>query len=158
MAYARNPTWVDYPDTSTLITAYALNRIEDGLVAAANVADAAGDVIVTDSVTLSIPGAATVQTGAIRLYNDDGATRDMSKVRVSAGTAPTGAALIVDVLKGGTTIFSGAKPQVAAGANTGTASPTTSAWADGEYLTVDVTQIGSTVAGANVTVTVVFSK
>lgn len=92
----------------------------------------------------------------MRLYNDTGATLTMSKVRVSAGTAPTGAALIVDVKKNGASIFpTTPKPQIAASAFTGTAVPDTTAWAVGEYLTVDVTQVGSTVAGSNVTVTVV---
>lgn len=104
---------------------------------------------------LSIVGAATVQTGTARLYNDTGSTLTISKVRVSAGTAPTGAALIIDVKKNGTTIFpTTAKPQVAAAANTGTAVPDTTSFANGDYLTVDVTQIGSTVAGSNITVTI----
>lgn len=41
MAYARNPQWKDHPDTSTPITAAALDNIEDGLRLAAAVADAA---------------------------------------------------------------------------------------------------------------------
>lgn len=104
---------------------------------------------------LSIVGAVTVQTGTARLYNDTGATLTITKVRVSAGTAPTGSALIVDVKKNGTTVFpTTAKPQVAATANTGTAVPDTTAFANGDYLTVDVTQVGSTVAGSNLTVLV----
>jgi hypothetical protein len=92
----------------------------------------------------------------MRLYNDTGTTLVISKVRVAASTAPTGSALIVDVKKNGTSIFpTAAKPQIAAGANTGTAVPDTTSWLDGEYLTVDVTQVGSTVAGSNLTVTVV---
>lgn len=107
------------------------------------------------SPTLSIVGAVTVQTGTLRLYNPVERALTITGVRVSAGTAPTGAALIVDVKKGGTSIFpTTPKPRVAIGANTGTAVPDTTAWAAGEYLTVDVTQIGSTVAGSDVTVTI----
>lgn len=31
MAYTRNPTWQDHPDTSTPITAAKLEHIEDGI-------------------------------------------------------------------------------------------------------------------------------
>ena len=34
MAYTKNPTWVDYPDTSTPVTAAKLNNIEDGIYTA----------------------------------------------------------------------------------------------------------------------------
>ena len=70
---------------------------------------------------LSVVGPVTVQTGTARLYNDTGAALTLTKVRASVGTSPTGAALIVDVKKSGTSIFpTSAKPQVAAGASTGT--------------------------------------
>lgn len=105
--------------------------------------------------TFTIVGAATVTTGTVRLYNPAERALTISGVRVSAGTAPTGAALVVDVKKGGTSIFpTTPKPRVAAGANTGTATPDTTAWGVGEYLTVDVTQIGSTVGGSDVVVTI----
>jgi hypothetical protein len=39
MAYSRNPTWVDGVGGGTRIDASPLNRLEDGLVAAAAVAD-----------------------------------------------------------------------------------------------------------------------
>lgn len=39
MSYTRNPTWVD-GEGNTLITAALLNHLEDGVVAASNVADA----------------------------------------------------------------------------------------------------------------------
>lgn len=41
MAYQKNPTWKDKPSEDTPITAAALNRIEDGIEAAAETADAA---------------------------------------------------------------------------------------------------------------------
>lgn len=72
-------------------------------------------------------------------------------------TAPTGAAIIVDVLKSTTpngafaTIFSSV-PQIAAttfsGNSTGFASVNLSA---GDYLRFDITQVGSTVAGSSLT-------
>jgi hypothetical protein len=104
-----------------------------------------------------ISGAVTVRTGAFRVYNDSGRTRTIRAVRASAGTAPTGATLIVDVNKGGTTIFGtqANRPTIAISGNTNkTTGMTVTTWADGEYLTVDVDQIGSTVAGSDLTVVV----
>lgn len=107
---------------------------------------------------LAWAGAVAVAAGTMRVYNDDGAARTIEKVRVSAATAPTGADLIVDVHKGGTTIFTtqANRPKVVAGANTGTAVPDVTAWADGEYLTLDFDQVGSTVPGSDVVVSVTY--
>lgn len=67
-----------------------------------------------------------------------------------ADTAPVGAALIVDVLKNGVSVYA-SKPQVAAAANAGTAgSLSTLALAAGDRLTFSCTQIGSTVSGGGV--------
>ena len=181
MAYTQNPPWVDYPNTTTLITAVALQRIEDGLSVAAGVADTAQAGLagkantshthtasqITDldtamppvvtTRTFSTTGPVVVTTGAHRLYNDTGGTLTITNVRASVGTAPTGAALIVDVNKNGTTIFTTQtnRPTIAVSGFTDTADAIqVSAWPVGEYLTVDVDQIGSTVAGSDLTVTV----
>jgi hypothetical protein len=106
--------------------------------------------------TLSVLGPVQVAAGNLRLYNDTGVALTISKVRLAVSTAPTGQALIVDVKKDGVSIFpTTPKPQIAAAANTGTAVPDVTAWADGSYLTVDITQVGATVPGSNLTVTVV---
>lgn len=108
----------------------------------------------------TIEGALSVVAGKFRIYNNFGATKTISKVMLAANTAPTGAAVIVDVLKNGVTIFTNPanRPQIAAGANTGSStSIDVASWADGEYLTVSVAQIGSTVAGADLTIHVVYS-
>jgi hypothetical protein len=68
----------------------------------------------------------------------------------SCGTAPTGADLIFDIEKNGTTIYT-TKPQIAAGATTLTAGTLktdgTEDFAAGDVLTFGVTQIGSTIPG-----------
>jgi hypothetical protein len=112
------------------------------------------------SETFGVSGAVTTRTGAQRIYNDSGRTRTIVAVRASAGTAPTGASLICDVNKGGTTIFGtqSARPTIAVSTNTNkTTGHTVTTWADGEYLTVDVDQIGSTVAGSDLSVTIEWS-
>lgn len=116
---------------------------------------------VYDSETFSYSGTLVTATGAHRLYNDDGATRTIQSVRASVGTQPTGASILVDVNLGGTTIFStqGNRPTIAVSTNTDeSGTPDTTAWTDGGYLTVDIDQIGSTIAGADLTVTVVYTK
>ena len=79
-----------------------------------------------------------------------------------AGTGPTGAALVVNILKSsnqGTTwtslwASSANYPQIAASAVSGsTATFTTTTFTAGDILRLDVTQVGSTIAGNNVTVT-----
>lgn len=71
----------------------------------------------------------------------------------------SGTVLTVDVNKNGTTIYTtqGNRPSIAiSGVTNKSAAPDVQAWADGEYLTVDVDQIGSTIAGGGpLTVTVV---
>lgn len=122
--------------------------------------DSKADVSHTHVVGRTYPyshsGDLSVLTGAHRLYNDTGATLTITKVRASVGTAPTGADVLVDVNLDGTTIFTGGvdRPQIAAVAFTDVGVPAVTAWPDGSYLTVDIDQIGSTAAGADLTVTI----
>ncbi len=106
--------------------------------------------------SFSRAGTLTTGTGAHRLYNDSGATLTIKAVRVSVGTAPTGASIIVDINVSGTTIFStqGNRPTIAASGNTSgkVTNMNTTTIADGSYFTVDIDQIGSTIAGADLTV------
>lgn len=107
-----------------------------------------------------IQSAVATNTGSLRLYNHFGEAKTISAVYLDIATAPTGAALIADLHKGGTTIFTNQahRPQIAAGANQGsTTTIDVATWNDGEYLTLDIDQVGSTVAGAWLTVTIVFA-
>lgn len=108
--------------------------------------------------TISQGGALTATAGVARLYNDSGRTLTITAVRTHVGTAPTGATLIVDVNKNGTTIFTtqGNRPTVAISGNTSgkVTNMDVTSLADGDYLTVDIDQIGSTVAGSDLTVTI----
>jgi len=61
----------------------------------------------------------------------------------------------VDVNLNGTTIFGtqANRPTIAiSGTTNKTTGMSVTSWADGDYLTVDVDQVGSTAAGANLTV------
>ena len=76
----------------------------------------------------------------------------ISKVIVYSDVAPTGASLIVDINKNGTTIFTtqANRPQVAIGEHfdeSGT--PNITSLTKGNRVSVDVDQVGSTVKGGN---------
>lgn len=107
-------------------------------------------------VAFSVPGGLGTSVGAGRIYNDSGKELTIEKVRASVGTPPSGSAVIVDVNLGGTTIFTtqSARPSVAAGGFTAVGIPAVTAWPDGAYLTVDVDQVGSSSAGADLVVQV----
>lgn len=106
----------------------------------------------------SIDGAVSVGSGQHRVYNDTGVDLEIRAVRASVGTAPTGADLIVDVNRTGTTIFStqANRPTIAATANTSgkITNPDVTSLPDGDYLTVDVDQVGSTEPGQDLTIQV----
>ena len=68
---------------------------------------------------------------------------------------PTGANIIVDVHKNGTTIFTtqGKRPEIAAGGYTDESdTPDVTALTKTDYLTMDVDQVGSTITGQDLTV------
>lgn len=105
----------------------------------------------------TIPGTLVAGVGvvAIPIWR----TIDILNIRVRINTAPTGASAIFDVNKNGTTIFTtqGNRPTVAISANedlTSAPDVVTATATAGDYLTVDVDQIGSTVAGANATIVI----
>jgi hypothetical protein len=107
--------------------------------------------------------------GTFRLYNDSGQTRTITSVRASVGTAPTGANIRVDVNKNGTTIFNAIdgtpsstndRPTIThtPSINTDEAVPIVTSWASGEYLTIDVDQVGSIFAGSDLVVQVSYRQ
>lgn len=126
----------------------------------------AGGPAYTDSLTdpkhftYSATGNVTTGAGKARFVNDTGETLRLRKVSLTVGTAPTGADLLVDVNVNGTTAFSvqANRPKVVAGQTSGSAVPAVTGndvdVAPGAVITVDVDQIGSTVAGADLTVVV----
>lgn len=73
-----------------------------------------------EAYTFSVTGAVAVATGKSRIYLEGDYV--VETVRAAVNTAPTGASLIVDVNKSGTTIYTtqSARPQIAASANSAT--------------------------------------
>lgn len=99
--------------------------------------------------------------GSHRLYNRSGKTRTVVGCWAAAGTAPTGASIIVDVDKDGTTIYTtqANRPEIAiSGFVSALETPDVTSWADGSYLNVEIDQVGSTVVGADLTVGIIWEE
>lgn len=77
----------------------------------------------------------------------------VTDIDLKVDTAPTGASLIIDINEGGSTLFS-TRPEIDAGSTT---EDDSEEWGDvslaaGAEITLDIDQVGSTVAGADLTV------
>ena len=94
-------------------------------------------------------GVLTVSTGTARWYSPRAVT--ITKIRKHVATAPVGAALNMTLKKNGSSIqtFS-----IAAGGSTNVTSGLNLSVAEGDYLTVDITQIGSTTAGSDLNIVI----
>lgn len=104
----------------------------------------------TSEIVFSVPGSLSTGTGTSRYYF--ARTVTVSNVIASVGTAPTGASVIVDVNKNGTTIFTtqANRPTIAINSFTDlTSVPDITSFVSGDYLTVDIDQVGSTATGAD---------
>lgn len=84
----------------------------------------------------------------------------LTDIRASVGTAPTGATIIIDVHESGTTIMTTNKLSIDVSektTETAATAPTLTdtALADDAEITIDIDQVGSTVAGAGAKVTLI---
>jgi len=141
------------PFTSTsgsLVSDNVRDAIEEVLD---NRADAMAQAYTWHTFAFSVSGAVSTGTGTMRLYVPGDMT--IAEVLAACDQAPTGQALIVDINKNGTTIFTNQanRPTIADGANVGTSgTPNVTALVKNDYLTMDRDQIGSSVAGIDLTV------
>lgn len=102
-----------------------------------------------------VTGALTAAANKVRLQAPVAGT--IVGVRLSATTAPVGAAILVDINKAGTTLFTtqGNRPTIADGASDSVvAVPDVTAIAAGDVITVDVDQVGAVTPGTNMLVTI----
>jgi hypothetical protein len=148
---------------STTISAFGATLVDDADAAAARTTIGAAATAHSHTSLkerdYSVEGTLIVSTGVLRLPFKRAAT--ITNVMATVGTAPTGAAILIDVHKNGTTIFTGGtnRPQIAISGNEDlTAVPAVTAISAGEYLTVDIDQIGSTIAGADLVVTIEYTE
>lgn len=99
---------------------------------------------------------ATLTTGTDktgRIYVDFNGVID--QIDASVNTAPTGANLVMDINKNGNTIWSTQTNRVTilASANTGIQSTfNTTTFVSGDYFTIDIDTVGSTITGSKLTV------
>ncbi|WP_375425985.1 hypothetical protein [uncultured Friedmanniella sp.] len=110
------------------------------------------------SLVYSVPGVLAVGAGAVQIPIRGAWLLD--GVSLGVGTAPAGSSVLVDVNRGSgsgaaSTIFTtqANRPAVATGARQGAASGAVT-FADGDYLTVDVDQVGSSTPGSDLVVIV----
>ena len=108
--------------------------------------------------TVTLKSASTLTTGTAK--DSWVAPRDfeiIGDVYAHVGTAPTGATLIADLNIAGTTVFTtqSGRPTIAISGTDDTATPEVVAGTAGQTITLDIDQIGSSVAGANMVVTFV---
>lgn len=118
-------------------------------------------ITVDDLAPFALPGSLMAPTiGTLRFRFPFTAT--LVGVSASVNTAPTDANIIVDVNKNGSTIFTiSTKPTIIAGAfDTGVSEfvPDITAVVSGDYLQVDVDQVGATAPGSNLMVFVRYSR
>lgn len=126
---------------------------------------AAGEILVVHSAGQVLEYAKRKRTyvwfikGTIAVGTEQGPTYRIDEactildVRLHVKTAPTDAALIVDINDGGSTVFS-TKPEIDASGTVedNNHSFSDTALADNTELTMDVDQVGSTIAGVDLTV------
>jgi len=116
-----------------------------------------GDTKVTESMVIACSDESTaLTTGTAKVTFRMPYAFTLTAVRASATTAPTGATLTVDINEAGTTILS-TKITIDATEKTSTTAATAavisdSALADDAEMTIDIDQIGSTIAGAGLKV------
>lgn len=98
-----------------------------------------------------IPGSVSTGTRkSARLYLPFACT--FKKWILEVETAPSGASLVVDINLSGSTIAT-SKPTIASGASSGNGTSfDTTTGAQGQYLDVDIDTVGSSVAGAGLTI------
>lgn len=106
----------------------------------------------------SRPGVLALAVGAGRWPSPRAGT--ILGVLMAVGTAPTGQAIVCDVNKGGATIFTtqANRPTIAAGQTTsGLKVPDITAVGLNDLFSVDVDQVGSGVAGSDLTAVILFA-
>lgn len=113
---------------------------------------------ITKILPYSYLGSLSVSTGTFRLYNDSGAPWLITGVRATVAAVPEGSAIIIDVNKNDSTIFTSQanRPTIPSGSTSSgkVTSMDVTTVADGDYLSVDIDQIGSTDSGADLVVQV----
>jgi hypothetical protein len=103
--------------------------------------------------TFTAPGTLSIYTGKQRWYAP--ANFEILNVTVSCGTAPTGSSIVVDINNNGASIYTNPanRPNIFENNNYAFfTAPDNKLLDQGEYLTVDIDQVGTTFAGTDLVV------
>jgi hypothetical protein len=104
-------------------------------------------------------GILTPATDVYKWYNRTGSALLLTRCWLSVGTAPTGSKIIADINRNGTTIFTDQtkRPVIEIGnfVSSVLAQPDDNTFYDGDYITFDLDQVGSGVAGSNLIITAI---
>lgn len=105
--------------------------------------------------TFTVPATLTTGVGKARFYAPTNLS--ITNVFASVGSSPSGSSIIVDVYKNGVTIFTtqANRPTITAGSFQDSASVPDSAQStmnSGDYLTISIIQVGSIIAGSDLTI------
>lgn len=112
-----------------------------------------------EMVVMRREGTLTVITGTSRMFNRFDRAFFINEVFCTVEDAPTDSSIIVDVNINDASVFAVTKPTIPAGSVTGSStSLSATAWAIGDYLTLDIDQIGSGTAGSNLIVQLFMRK
>jgi len=106
---------------------------------------------------MSIDGVLSAGTGIRRLYFPREVT--IFNIWASVATAPTGSSLVFDVNVNGATICASVKPTITAGSFVDVSTtPSSQLVTAGQYVTVDVDSVGSTVAGSDAVIGIEYTE
>ena len=108
--------------------------------------------------TFTYGGLLHIDSTQMRLYNDTGKPRVISKVRASLGTTPQGANMTATVLKNGVNLFGNSGVTLSPGMMTKVENLTNVTWAEDEYLTVSILGVGTTFPGEDLTINVTVTE
>jgi hypothetical protein len=130
--------------------------VHDGVTAGGHPLVKVSDLKNTRAIAFYIDGTLAVETGAMSIIAPFDGT--ITEVRLAVDAAPTGADLIIDLNKNGTTLYTtqANRPTIAADNTAATAiDPDVTAFFTGDKISLDIDQIGSTGAGENLAVTII---
>jgi len=102
--------------------------------------------------TYSYAGTLTVNTGTDRFYAYD--TGNCVEINAYVGTAPVGSDLIMNIKKNG----SQAQQITITAGQTSSLNTASLSFSKSDFVTVDITQIGSSTAGADLKINFIFTK
>ena len=108
---------------------------------------------ISKTVQLNQAGTLELTTGTIRWIAPNNI--NISSTRLTVGTSPAGSSLIATLNKNGTVIDT---LTIAAGSSSDVNSGLSLAVSSGDYLTVDITQVGSTTAGSDLNLIVEYTE